>query len=144
MAKTDKSRKVWLQVNQLVWVNGLRLSHGCGPSDAHDEDEGGQQGGAEVDEDDDDHNYDVGEEVEYDVVGMSQLDDAPQGTQQSSGHPHRIPKPVDRYTPGTYPLVEASVTLVVHVEVKSLTCNDALVNIFELILIDVLHCSACG
>jgi hypothetical protein len=46
-------------------------SHGGGPSDAHDEDEGGQQGDAEVDEDDDDDNDDADEEAEYDVLGMS-------------------------------------------------------------------------
>jgi hypothetical protein len=46
-------------------------SHGGGPSDAHDEDEGGQQGDAEVDEDDDDDNDDADEEAKYDVLGMS-------------------------------------------------------------------------
>ena len=42
---------------------------------------------------------------EYDEIGMSQLEDAPQGTQgpSGSGRPQRTLRPVDRYTPGTYP-----------------------------------------
>ena len=44
-------------------------------------------------------------EDEYDEIGMSQLEDAPQGTQgpSDSVRPQRTLRLVDRYTPGTYP-----------------------------------------
>ena len=46
-------------------------------SDAHEDEEGGHQGGGQAEDDDDD-------DIDYDELGMSQLDDAPQGTQGSS------------------------------------------------------------
>ena len=84
-------------------------SHGAGPSATHggigtssaaqDDDEGGHQGGDQGEDDDDD-------DVDYDELGMSQLDDAPQGTQGSSGSGrlHRTSRPVDRFSLGTYAL----------------------------------------
>ena len=74
-------------------------------SAAHDDDEGEHQGGDQGEDDDDDYDNDD-DDVDYDELGMSQLDDAPQGTQGSSGsgHPHKTSQPVDRFTPGTYAL----------------------------------------
>jgi hypothetical protein len=60
-------------------------SHGEGPSAshggigtshaAHEDEEGGHQGGDQGEDDDDDDDDD---DVDYDELGMSQLDDAPQ------------------------------------------------------------------
>ena len=79
-------------------VGGTSSSHGAATSA-----EGGQGHGPYDDEDDEGQ----GEyyEHEYDEIGMSQLEDAPQGTQgpSGSGRPQRTLRPVDRYTPGTYP-----------------------------------------
>ncbi|CAD6209208.1 unnamed protein product [Miscanthus lutarioriparius] len=81
-------------------------AHGGGTSSSHGAAttaEGGQGHGHYDDEDDEGQGeyYDH----EYDEIGMSQLGDAPQGTQgpSGSGRPHRTLRPVDRYTPGTYP-----------------------------------------
>ena len=75
-------------------------SHGAGQED----DQGAEQG--EHDDADADDDDDGEDDVDYDELGMSQLDDAPQGTQGSSGsgHPHKTSQPVDRFTPGTYAL----------------------------------------
>ena len=79
-------------------VGGTSSSHGAATSA-----EGGQGHGPYDDEDDEGQ----GEyyEHDYDEIGMSQLEDAPQGTQGPSGsrRPQRTLRPVDRYTPGTYP-----------------------------------------
>ena len=79
-------------------VGGTSSSHGVATSV-----EGGQGHGPYDDEDDEGQ----GEyyEHEYDEIDMSQLEDAPQGTQgpSGSGRPQRTLRPVDRYTPGTYP-----------------------------------------
>jgi hypothetical protein len=48
-------------------------------SATHDDEEGGHQGGDQAEDDDNDV-----DDVDYDELGMSQLDDAPQGTQGSS------------------------------------------------------------
>ena len=66
---------------------GGSSSHRVGGSSSHG-------AGAAGTEDEDDY---------YDEMGMSQLDDAPQGTQEGE-RPHRTIRPVDRYTPGTYAL----------------------------------------
>ena len=75
-------------------------SHGAGQED----DQGAEQG--EHDDADADDDDDGEDDVDYDELGMSQLDDEPEGTQESStiGCPHRTSKPVNRYTPGTYAL----------------------------------------
>ena len=76
-------------------VGGTSSSHGAATSA-----EGGQGHGPYDDEGQGEY-Y----EHEYDEIGMSQLEDAPQGTQgpSGSGRPQRTLRPVDMYTPGTYP-----------------------------------------
>ena len=80
-------------------VGGTSSSHGAhvgGTSSSH-----GAATSAEYDDEGQGEYY----EHEYDEIGMSQLEDAPQGTQgpSGSGRPQRTLRPVDRYTPGTYP-----------------------------------------
>ena len=85
-------------------VGGTSSSHGAATSA-----EGGQGHGPYDDEGEHEGEDDEGQgeyyEHEYDEIGMSHLEDAPQGTQgpSGSGRPHRMLRPVDRYTPGTYP-----------------------------------------
>jgi hypothetical protein len=97
--------------SQGAWASA---SHGGAPSNAHDDNIARHQGGGEGEDDDDDDDVarhqgggegedDGDDDVDYDELAMSQLDDAPQGTQQSSRCPHRISKPMDQYTPSTYP-----------------------------------------
>ena len=95
-------------------VGGTSSSHGAhvGGTSSHGaatSADGGQGHGPYDDEGEHQGEDDEGQgeyyEHEYDEIGMSQLEDAPQGTQGPSGsrRPQRTLRPVDRYTPGTYP-----------------------------------------
>jgi hypothetical protein len=72
---------------------GPSTTHGAGASIEVEEEQGQGEG----------EGYGVDDQEE---IGMSQLGDAPQGTQgaSTSGRPQRATRPVERYTPGSHAL----------------------------------------